>query len=265
MWKRLSAIPIIWDWILVQSRRVYVFYQIRVCVLFEIANGLLVGNIVACHAIKPDSSCKGNSILSAAAIVRSIRETVASIDDNPTHWNITVEKYLQMFGASSFRTQGLFYLAEINGIVQYKLWENTGVAPASVHPSTARSTLSIKSAGNRDDTKDVVLAYAQKAVGSSIHWPRKKRSDGLADECFDMADAFVLARYGLIQDKVRSLLALASISPDLQSSIQHSTLFADFVKVHFAHHLRKYSQDDQTISLASLSPEFLEVCNFVWV
>ena len=164
-----------------------------------------------------------------------------------------------MFGASSFRTQGLFYLAEINGIIQYKLWESTGVIPTSVHPSSARSTLSIKSAGSRDATKEAVLSYVQRVAGSSIDWPRKKRAAGLADECFDMADAFVLARYGFIQDKAKSLLAFSGVSGDGKQSLSNSTLFADYVKVQIAHHIRKYCEDATAQSLETLTSDFLDV------
>ena len=57
---------------------------------------------------------------------------------DPTDWDIVIEKYLQMFGASTFRTQSLFYLAEINGIIQYKCWEEMHTFPRTFHPSTAR-------------------------------------------------------------------------------------------------------------------------------
>ena len=215
--------------------------------------------MIDCKAIKPDASCRGSSILSASVISQSINQVMQSIDSNTQHWSVTVEKYLQMFGASSFRTQGLFYLAEINGIVQYKLWESTGIIPTSVHPSSARSTLSIKSAGSREATKEAVLSYVQKVTGSSINWPRKKRTGGLADECFDMADAFVLAQYGLIQDKTKALLAFSGITSDGKQSILNSTLFADYVKVQIAHHIRKYCEDAMTQSLETLTSDFVEV------
>ena len=197
--------------------------------------------------------------MSASVISHSIDQVMHSIDNDPQHWNVTVEKYLQMFGASSFRTQGLFYLAEINGIVQYKLWESTSVVPTSVHPSSARSLLSIKSAGSREATKEAVLSYVQKVTGSSIEWPRKKRTGGLADECFDMADAYVLARYGFIQDKAKSLLAFSGISGDEKQSLLNSALFADYVKVQIAHHIRKYCEDETTQSLETLTSEFINV------
>lgn len=96
--------------------------------------------MVHCGAIKPNHSFKGNSILVASELIKSIQSTIQSIDSNLTEWDIVEEKYLQNFGNSNFRTQGLFYLAEINGIVQYKLWELTGTGSVlcpSVHRTIA--------------------------------------------------------------------------------------------------------------------------------
>ena len=101
---------------------------------------LKVEHVIAYKAIHPDASCKGNSILSASQIYQSIQSTMKSIDGKIQleNWNIVIEKYLQMFGTASFRTQSLFYLAEINGIIQYKCWEDIHSMPMTIHPSTAR-------------------------------------------------------------------------------------------------------------------------------
>ena len=101
---------------------------------------LKVEHVIAYKAIHPDASCKGNSILSASQIYQSIQSTMKSIDGKiqPENWNIIIEKYLQMFGTASFRTQSLFYLAEINSIIQYKCWEDIHSMPMTIHPSTAR-------------------------------------------------------------------------------------------------------------------------------
>lgn len=217
------------------------------------------GQVLACKAIKPDNSCKGSSILSANAILQTIQSTINLIDPKTNGWNIVIEKYLQMFGASTFRTQGLFYLAEINGIIQFRMWEQFGRQPVCIHPSTARSTLSLKSAGNREDTKEAVFAFVRKKVGNQIQWPQKKRSNGYADECYDMADAFVLAQFGRIYDRVHSLLSFAGITDDLHQTLLQSPLFLDFFKVNVAHHLRKYYLDDSLSSLTTVSQEMLAV------
>lgn len=109
---------------------------------------LFVDNVLTYDAIHPPSECKSNSILSASFIFDAIQHRMKHVDPELTmsEWNIVIEKYLQMFGTSSFRTQSLFYLAEINGIIQYKCWETMKSFPLTIHPSTARffSSFSIK-------------------------------------------------------------------------------------------------------------------------
>lgn len=103
-------------------------------------------DVLCCKAIRPDSHCKSNSILSSSFIYSHFLSEVGAVDAayaaNPSQWVVSIEKYLQMFNAASFRTQGLFYLAEINGVIQYKCWETFRSPPLLFHPSTARCILS---------------------------------------------------------------------------------------------------------------------------
>lgn len=101
---------------------------------------LSVDNVLTYDAIHPPSECKSNSILSASFVFDTIQHRMKEVDPLLTtnEWNVVIEKYLQMFGTSSFRTQSLFYLAEINGIIQYKCWETMKSVPLTIHPSTAR-------------------------------------------------------------------------------------------------------------------------------
>ena len=106
---------------------------------------LLVSSLVdvlCCKAIRPTAQCKGSSILSSSYIFSHFLSEVRKLDpafqSNPSRWHVAIEKYLQMFNATSFRTQGLFYLAEINGVMQYKCWESFQALPLLLHPSTAR-------------------------------------------------------------------------------------------------------------------------------
>ena len=218
-----------------------------------------LGSVVHCGAIKPNPSFKGNSVLIASDIIKSIQSTIQSIDSDMTRWNIVEEKYLQKFGNSNFRTQGLFYLAEINGILQYKLWELTGTAPLCVHPSTARSLLSLRPTNTREETKKEVLRYVRQTTGTEISWPKKKRSDGFADECYDMADAYVLARYALASDHAKQLLINAAITDDLRESLRDSALFSEFVKIHIAHFAQKYSVDEKMYHMDTIPLPLLEV------
>ena len=126
-----------WDWILVHDLPECVF-SIAIVLLFYSFD--FVERVIVSRAIHPPSECKGNSLLSAASIFKTIKTEMSRIDTqlDPHDWNIVIEKYLQMFGAATFRTQSLFYLAEINGIIQYKCWEDFNILPQTFHPSTAR-------------------------------------------------------------------------------------------------------------------------------
>ena len=119
--------------------------------------------VIECKAILPSAICKGSSILTAEYLTDHIQSTLFSIDpqisEHPWKWKVVVEKYLQMFGTASFRTQNLFYLAEINGIVQFNCWKLFHVLPMKIHPSSARSMLSLKSEGNRAATKSKTTCF----------------------------------------------------------------------------------------------------------
>lgn len=112
---------------------------------------LFIVDVLCCKAIRPTAACKGSSILSSSYIfshfLSNIREVDPAFQNNPSQWHIAIEKYLQMFNATTFRTQGLFYLAEINGVIQYKCWESFHVPPLLLHPSTARYTSSVSNIG----------------------------------------------------------------------------------------------------------------------
>ena len=101
-----------------------------------------VVDVLRCKAIRPGTQCKGSSILSSSYIfshfLSDVRELDPEFQNHPSQWHVAIEKYLQMFNAASFRTQGLFYLAEINGVIQYKCWESFQAPPLLLHPSTAR-------------------------------------------------------------------------------------------------------------------------------
>ena len=167
-----------------------------------------------------------------------------------------MEEYLKMFGSTSFRTQGLFYLAEINGIIQFKCWEMFGSPPITLHPSTARSLLAVKSAGDRQETKKAVLQFVQSQTQDMIQWPQKKRGSGLSDDCFDMADAYILARASVVQDVIdevnRKLIA------DKTHWMQ-SPFFCEYVKANLAHFIRKYAAAEEYRSFETIPKELAAV------
>ncbi|KAM7453930.1 hypothetical protein BLSTO_05318 [Blastocystis sp. subtype 1] len=225
---------------------------------------LLVSSLVdvlCCKAIRPTAQCKGSSILSSSYIfshfLSEVRKHDPAFQSNPSRWHVTIEKYLQMFNATSFRTQGLFYLAEINGVMQYKCWESFQAPPLLLHPSTARALVGLKSAGSREETKKVVFEYVKKEVGEAFSWPLKRNKNGYADECYDMADSYVIARAAVIEDCVDAIWEDWRMEEAIHKSLCLSPVFSDFCKVNLAYHLRKH-MSEMIGTLDDLSPELVE-------
>ena len=165
-----------------------------------------------------------------------------------------------MFGSTSFRTQGLFYLAEINGIVQFKCWEMFGSPPITLHPSTARSLLSIKSTGDRQETKRIVLQYVQYKTENMIQWPEKKRGSGLSDECFDMADAYILARASYVQNMIDEVNLKLVADKD---NWRQSPFFCEYMKANLVHFIRKYATAEEYRSFETIPKELATVS--LWI
>ena len=121
-----------------------------------------------------------------------------------------------------------------------------------------RSLLDIKSAGSRDETKKTVFDYVAKETLNQIQWPQKKRSEGYSDDCFDIADAYVLAKAGLIENTVDSIMHYYNVT-ETNRLLSQSPFFADFVKIHIVHFIKKYTDDASIQNIDSLSSKLVEV------
>ena len=118
---------------------------------------------------------------------------------------IAVEQNLQAFrpGLSSAAT--LMKLAQFNGIVQWICYEIFGIPAISINVNTARKTVGLKI--KRKDalsTKDQVFNWVA-LQEKSIQWPTKLvtrcRNKGQVrniNECYDMADSYVIAKAAYI-------------------------------------------------------------------
>lgn len=113
---------------------------------------------------------------------------------------IGVEENLQAFrpGLSSAKT--IVTLARFNGICSYISQEILEREPIFVNVNSARKTLGIKiDRKSSKNTKEQILEFVS-ALEPSIEWPTKVLKGGprrgsvvLQKECYDMADAYVIA------------------------------------------------------------------------
>ena len=119
--------------------------------------------------------------------------------------NIFIEDTLQSFsrGLSSART--LMQLSRFNGIVSNIAFRITRIKPVFINVNTARKTLGIKIDKNSDkDKKEQVMDWVDSDLGG-YNWPTKIISRGpnkghvkYEKFCYDIADAYVICKAGII-------------------------------------------------------------------
>ena len=122
-----------------------------------------------------------------------------------------------------------------------------------------RSYLGIQSAGSREETKNSVFEVVREKTADEIEWTEKKRGNGFADECFDIADAYVLANAGYIENQIESILQYYKIDDDEKDSVAKSSFLIDFIKIHIVHYIRKFLDDDSLQTIDSLPQPFVDV------
>ena len=121
---------------------------------------------------------------------------------------IAIEENLQAFrpGLSSAKT--IVSLARFNGVCTYISAEVFGINPDFVNVNAARKLVGIKvDRKSSKNTKEQILDFVMKN-DSSLDWPTKilrngprKGTEVFVKECYDMADAYVIAQSALIQEE----------------------------------------------------------------
>jgi hypothetical protein len=121
---------------------------------------------------------------------------------------IAIEENLQAFrpGLSSAKT--IVGLARFNGVCSYISAEVFGLEPEFVNVNSARKLAGIKiNRKSSKNTKEQVLEFVQ-ACEPTLVWPTKILKGGprrgnviLVKECYDMADAYIIAQSAAIQEE----------------------------------------------------------------
>ena len=141
----------------------------------------------------------------------AIRHRISKLNLNRTYAHLFIEEDLRAFrrGLSSAAT--ISTLAKINGIVSYMSRTALNVEPIPISATRARNECGVKiiKAVTAEEKKDNLWVkkqvfdhmYTTQSDISSRTWPvtrpTKKNPIGrLRDECFDMIDAYTVARCG---------------------------------------------------------------------
>ena len=117
---------------------------------------------------------------------------------------VFIEQNLQAFRSGFSSSKTLVSLARFNGMVSYSCFQTIGVIPEYINVNTARKTVGLKIDRKSDrTTKDQVFDWTKDAMPSHV-WPVKRLKSGprkgqdvFDTACYDMADAYVIARSGL--------------------------------------------------------------------
>lgn len=121
---------------------------------------------------------------------------------------IVIEENLQAFrpGLSSAKT--IVTLARFNGVCTYIASEVFGINPKFMNVNAARKLVGVKiNRKSEKNTKEQILEFVQDR-DKSLQWPTKRLKSGprkgnviLVKECYDMADAYIIAQSAVVQEK----------------------------------------------------------------
>jgi len=137
---------------------------------------------------------------------RRVQEAENYISKIHREYNISkvfIEQNLQAFRSGFSSSKTLVSLARFNGMVSYSCFQIIGVIPEYINVNTARKTVGVKIDRKSDiTTKDQVFDWTKREMPSHV-WPVKKLKSGprkgqeiFDPVCYDMADAYVIARSG---------------------------------------------------------------------
>lgn len=139
---------------------------------------------------------------------QKVRQELSKLNIDYDIEKIFIEENLQAFrpGFSSAKT--LLTLARFNGVVSYLVQAEFYFIPTFINVNSARKMLGIKLKRAKDgnkSTKIQVLEWVSGQLCDSHRWPSRTLKSGPRkgvvvheNGCFDMADAYVIARAGLI-------------------------------------------------------------------
>ena len=159
------------------------------------------------HGLMTPNQATGRCIFE---IGRKLESDLQRLKDPEMIYHVGIEDFMKTYFAGRFHTQGLFKLAQLNGIVSYTCYDLFQTKPIHVHPSTARSLFGLNhrsdSKSAPGDVKQVVLDHVQSLYPSI--------------ESHDEADALIIANFIRIQTWIDVLLQQSHLSQRFQQAYQ---------------------------------------------
>lgn len=116
---------------------------------------------------------------------------------------IFIEEPFQSFSKGFSSAKTISQLNKINGIVSYLAFIKFNSKPIYINVNSARKSLQIKIDKKQKNTKEQVLDWVKTQI--KFDWPEKIISRGvnkgvvkLEESCYDMSDAYVISRAGIL-------------------------------------------------------------------
>ena len=136
-----------------------------------------------------------------------VKEKIVELNSNYKFDEVAIEEPLQSFARGLSSAKTLFTLAKFNGIIQYIVY-TLGLTPTVINVNNARKLVGIKIVKKSEkNTKQQVLEQVQQ-LASGIIWQKRILKSGprkgleIYDECcYDIADAFVIAKAHFLEKK----------------------------------------------------------------
>jgi Holliday junction resolvasome RuvABC endonuclease subunit len=137
-----------------------------------------------------------------------IKKKIEELNEKYNFESVAIEEPLQSFARGLSSAKTLFTLAKFNGIIQYIVY-SLGIEPTVINVNNARKSVGIKidKKDKTKTTKEKVLEQVQQ-LDSKIIWKKRILKSGprkgleiFDDCCFDMADAWVIGKAFLIENK----------------------------------------------------------------
>ena len=124
--------------------------------------------------------------------------------------SVAVEQNLQSFRSGFSSAHTLYSLARFNGVLSYICFKELGITPEFLNVNSARKSLGIKIEREKScgvSTKEQILKWASECLkDTGYQWPTKTLKSGprkgntiFDPSCYDIADAFVIARSSLVE------------------------------------------------------------------
>lgn len=128
-----------------------------------------------------------------------IREKFCNIKENYSIDFVGIEDILTKFIAGKSSIKTIITLSQFNILTQFHLYEVFNIIPHKLNVLRARNLCGIKIPKGYN-SKEFVLKEVQEWY-SDIEWP-EKRTGGLKNECFDMADSLVVSKAMVMESRV---------------------------------------------------------------